>query len=237
MFLSMLVAWMIPDVPRSLREQLKKENMMLMEFLLNQDQEARVKSHSPRPSIPCYHAIDIVVEAPLEEHEEQPVVEEEERVEINLDEPRRTSDSDPEIAKSIEEVEENGQERQGGEDEGGEVEGGEKEEDGEKEKDGEKENGGEKENDGEKEKDGEVNEESGKGDNEQEGGEEREEGGQIKEEEKEVEVKAVEEEICTVDLDSFMSELGLLGKRRKRVMSSFYFLFNLHNMFYHFFKK
>uniref|UniRef100_A0A8D0APY0 Anoctamin n=1 Tax=Sander lucioperca TaxID=283035 RepID=A0A8D0APY0_SANLU len=41
MFLSMLVAWMIPDVPRSLREQLKKENMMLMEFLLNQDQEAR----------------------------------------------------------------------------------------------------------------------------------------------------------------------------------------------------
>uniref|UniRef100_I3KD17 Anoctamin n=1 Tax=Oreochromis niloticus TaxID=8128 RepID=I3KD17_ORENI len=33
MFLSMLVAWMIPDVPRSLREQLKKENMLLMEFL------------------------------------------------------------------------------------------------------------------------------------------------------------------------------------------------------------
>ncbi|CAG13075.1 unnamed protein product, partial [Tetraodon nigroviridis] len=41
MFLSMLVAWMIPDVPRTLREQLKKENMMLMEFLLNQDQEAQ----------------------------------------------------------------------------------------------------------------------------------------------------------------------------------------------------
>uniref|UniRef100_A0A669DPL6 Anoctamin n=1 Tax=Oreochromis niloticus TaxID=8128 RepID=A0A669DPL6_ORENI len=40
MFLSMLVAWMIPDVPRSLREQLKKENMLLMEFLLTQDQEA-----------------------------------------------------------------------------------------------------------------------------------------------------------------------------------------------------
>uniref|UniRef100_A0A8D3CP70 Anoctamin n=1 Tax=Scophthalmus maximus TaxID=52904 RepID=A0A8D3CP70_SCOMX len=45
MFLSMLVAWMIPDVPRSLREQLKKENMMLMEFLLNQDQEPFAKSH------------------------------------------------------------------------------------------------------------------------------------------------------------------------------------------------
>uniref|UniRef100_A0A671VV86 Anoctamin n=1 Tax=Sparus aurata TaxID=8175 RepID=A0A671VV86_SPAAU len=52
MFLSMLVAWMIPDVPRSLREQLKKENMMLMEFLLNQDQEARVKSHCPPPQQP-----------------------------------------------------------------------------------------------------------------------------------------------------------------------------------------
>uniref|UniRef100_A0A4W6D6D9 Anoctamin n=1 Tax=Lates calcarifer TaxID=8187 RepID=A0A4W6D6D9_LATCA len=48
MFLSMLVAWMIPDVPRSLREQLKKENMMLMEFLLNQDQEARPPPQQPR---------------------------------------------------------------------------------------------------------------------------------------------------------------------------------------------
>uniref|UniRef100_A0A673AEM2 Anoctamin n=1 Tax=Sphaeramia orbicularis TaxID=375764 RepID=A0A673AEM2_9TELE len=50
MFLSMLVAWMIPDVPRSLREQLKRENMMLMEFLLNQDQETRAKTRSPRCS-------------------------------------------------------------------------------------------------------------------------------------------------------------------------------------------
>uniref|UniRef100_A0A3Q3C729 Anoctamin n=1 Tax=Haplochromis burtoni TaxID=8153 RepID=A0A3Q3C729_HAPBU len=50
MFLSMLVAWMIPDVPRSLREQLKKENMLLMEFLLTQDQEARAKTHSTKPS-------------------------------------------------------------------------------------------------------------------------------------------------------------------------------------------
>ncbi|XP_068579060.1 anoctamin-2 [Cebidichthys violaceus] len=189
MFLSMLVAWMIPDVPRSLREQLKKENMMLMEFLLNQDQEARAKSHSPKCSIRCSNAnIDIVVEAPLEEIEEQQV--EEERVEINLDEQKRSSDCDPEVGKSFEEVEENGQEKRGGdgEDEGGEVE---REE---------------------KEKDGEVNKEEGKGDNEQEGGEEQEEVDQRKEEEKEVDDKSVEMEDFTIDLDKFMSELGLLDE-------------------------
>uniref|UniRef100_A0A8C6MDR3 Anoctamin n=1 Tax=Nothobranchius furzeri TaxID=105023 RepID=A0A8C6MDR3_NOTFU len=61
MFLSMLVAWMIPDVPRSLRDQLKKENMALMEFLLNQDQEARAKSHSPQCPTPCFPAsIDVL---------------------------------------------------------------------------------------------------------------------------------------------------------------------------------
>ncbi|KAM6926008.1 anoctamin-2 [Lycodopsis pacificus] len=189
MFLSMLVAWMIPDVPRSLREQLKKENMMLMEFLLNQDQEARAKSHSPKRSIRCSNAnIDIVVEAPPEEIEEQQV--EEERVEINLDQQRRSSDSDPEVGKSFEEVEENGQEKRGGdgEDEGGEVEG------------------------EEKEKDGEVNKEEGKGDNEQEGGEEKEEVDQREEEEKEVDDTAVEMEDFTVDLDKLMSELGLLDE-------------------------
>uniref|UniRef100_A0A674PC29 Anoctamin n=1 Tax=Takifugu rubripes TaxID=31033 RepID=A0A674PC29_TAKRU len=58
MFLSMLVAWMIPDVPRSLREQLKKENMMLMEFLLNQDQEPAAPlclpaQEGPRPVTAC----------------------------------------------------------------------------------------------------------------------------------------------------------------------------------------
>lgn len=191
MFLSMLVAWMIPDVPRSLREQLKKENMMLMEFLLNQDQEARVKSHSPARSMPCFPAnIDIVVEAPLEEHEEQQVEEgEAEGVEINLDEARGTSDSDPEVGRPFEEIKGNAQEEQGDDvDRGGEVDG------------------------GEREKDEEVNEEDGKGDNEQEGGEEKEEGAQREEEESE-QVEA--DEICTVDLDSFMSELGLLGEKRK----------------------
>ncbi|XP_070763974.1 anoctamin-1 [Enoplosus armatus] len=196
MFLSMLVAWMIPDVPRSLREQLKKENMMLMEFLLNQDQEARAKSHSPKRSIPCFPTnIDIVVEAPPEEQEQQQVeeveeVEEEEGVEINLDEHRRTSDSDPEVGKSFEEVEEKQLEERGGEGEDVglvvEVER------------------------GEKEKDGEVNEEDGKGDNEQDGGEENMERGQREEEEKEV--MAEEQENFTVDLDAFMSEMGLLDE-------------------------
>ncbi|XP_045893464.1 anoctamin-1 isoform X1 [Micropterus dolomieu] len=190
MFLSMLVAWMIPDVPRSLREQLKKENMMLMEFLLNQDQGARAKSRSPRRSIPCFPVnLDIVVEAPPEDQVEQRVQEEEEGVEIHLDERRRTSDSDPEVGKPLDVgLEENGQgEREGEvEGEGGEVEG------------------------GEKEKDGEVNEEDGMGNNEQEGGEEKEEGGQREEEEKEL--NAEETENFTVDLDSFMSELGMLDE-------------------------
>ncbi|XP_069018730.1 anoctamin-2 [Embiotoca jacksoni] len=191
MFLSMLVAWMIPDVPRSLREQLKKENMMLMEFLLNQDQGAKsAKSHSPKHSIPCLPAkIDIVVEAPQEELQ---VGEEEEEVGlyVNLDEPRRNSDSDPEVGKSFEGVEENAQDEQGGE--------GEDKWEPAEEK--------------EKEKDVEVKEEEGKEGNEQEGGEEKEEGEQGKEEVIEDEAKAVEDENFTIDLDSFMSELGLLDE-------------------------
>lgn len=212
MFLSMLVAWMIPDVPRSLREQLKKENMMLMEFLLNQDQEQRAKSYSPRRSIPHFPAsIDIVVEAPPEEEEEQQQVQEEEEeeagVEINLDEPRPNSDGDPEDGKSFVEVEENGDEKRGceGEDEATEEERGEKE----------------------KEVNEEVNEEDGKGDNEQEEGEEKEEEGEEKEEERQikdeknyVEEKADEEEKFTVDLDSFMSDLGLLGRRGKLFLTT-----------------
>ncbi|XP_042269003.1 anoctamin-1 [Thunnus maccoyii] len=190
MFLSMLVAWMIPDVPRSLREQLKKENMMLMEFLLNQDQEQRAKSHSPRRSIPCFPAtIDIVVEAPPEEEEQQQVQEEEEEVgvEISLDKSRRSSDSDPEVGKSLEEVEENGDKTRGCEED--EVREGER---------------------GEREKDEEVTEEDGKGDNEREEREEKEEERQIKMEINDTEEKADEKENFTVDLDSFMDDLGLL---------------------------
>uniref|UniRef100_A0AAZ3PYZ0 Anoctamin n=1 Tax=Oncorhynchus tshawytscha TaxID=74940 RepID=A0AAZ3PYZ0_ONCTS len=49
MFLSMLVAWLIPDVPRSLREQVRKENMLLMEFLVQDEQEA-LRSRLPHPA-------------------------------------------------------------------------------------------------------------------------------------------------------------------------------------------
>ncbi|KAE8296344.1 Anoctamin-1 Discovered on gastrointestinal stromal tumors protein 1 [Larimichthys crocea] len=235
MFLSMLVAWMIPDVPRSLREQLKKENMMLMEFLLNQDQEACGRTHTPRPSISYFPAnIDIVVEAPQEEQDEQQMKEEDEaeEIEINLDEPRKNNDSDPEVGRPFEEVVQDGRggEREG---DGGEVEG------------------------GEREKDEEVNEEVGRGENEQEGGEEKVDGGkevtaeevkaeEVKDEEvKDEEVKADEvkadevkaeevkaeevkaeevkadevkadevkaDENFTVDLDFFMGELGLLDE-------------------------
>ncbi|XP_037621945.1 anoctamin-2 [Sebastes umbrosus] len=204
MFLSMLVAWMIPDVPRSLREQLKKENMMLMDFLLMKDQEEYGIPASQRRSIHCIPTnIDIVVEAPRDDLEEHQLEEEEEevRVEINLDGPRRSSDSDPEVGKSFEEVEENGrEERRGdGEDEVGEVEGGEKEKDGEVHEEGEE---GDKEQEG-----GEENEEV-----EQRKQEEKEEVEQRKEEEKEVEEKEVEMEEFTVDLDDFMSKLGLLDE-------------------------
>lgn len=105
MFLSMLVAWMIPDVPRSLREQLKKENMMLMEFLLNQDQEAQAKSHSQKGPNACFPAgIDIIVEeAPAEEHEEEAPGE----VEVILNEIGSSKDGDPEVSPP--EVEEKGE--------------------------------------------------------------------------------------------------------------------------------
>lgn len=188
MFLSMLVAWMIPDVPRSLREQLKKENMMLMEFLLNQDQEAYAKSHSPRRSNTCFPAnIDIVVEGPVKEQEEK----ETEEVEVRLDEPRRTFDRDPEVGVLDKESEEKAEKELGG-------------------------NGG---NEGvmaegeEKEIELEVSEDAKKGENE--------EGEQHAEDETIVR----EDDNVTVDLDSFMSEIGLLGERGKLVI---YFLhFNL----------
>ncbi|TRZ00884.1 hypothetical protein DNTS_015618 [Danionella cerebrum] len=39
MFLSMLVAWLIPNVPRSLKEQLKREKTLLMDLLLTEEAE------------------------------------------------------------------------------------------------------------------------------------------------------------------------------------------------------
>ncbi|KAI4826036.1 hypothetical protein KUCAC02_021692 [Chaenocephalus aceratus] len=172
MFLSMLVAWMIPDVPRSLREQLKKENMMLMEFLLNQDQGKlwwrnqweNYKSRKWRRT-------------------------EEERVENNLDELRSNSDSDLEVGRSSEEVEEKGKEEQGeeGEDKGDEVE-------------------------VEENKGDEVEVEENKGDEVEV---EENKGDEVEVEENKGDEKGVTEtevhyEEFTVDLDAFMSQLGLL---------------------------
>ncbi|KAM9754822.1 anoctamin-1 [Menidia menidia] len=193
MFLSMLVAWMIPDVPRSLREQLKKDNMALMEFLLNQDQEACAKTHSAKSKTPCFSAgIDIVVDAPSEEAELGQVEEEEEeegevRVEINLDEPKCCDDGDPEVENSAEVVEGTGA-QECGDDRGNEAEESEgKEIEGNGEEKVEDEKGGEKEE------------------------EEKEEQEQGKGYENEDEAKAAEENF-TVDLDSFMGEMGLLDE-------------------------
>lgn len=182
MFLSMLVAWMIPDVPRSLREQLKKENMMLMEFLLNQDQEAQAKSHAQKGPNPCFPAsLDIIVEAPVKEQEEEAPG----RLEVILNDLRNSSDSDQEVGRSDYETMENVQVEQGGKESddtaAAEVE--------------------EKGNDTE-----ELNEDA-KGDGISKNVDEKEETGEIKE------LSPAED--FTVDLDSIMSELGLLGKRRK----------------------
>lgn len=115
---------MIPDVPRSLRDQLKKENMMLIEFLLNQDQEAHAKSHGPKRPNPCFPAhIDIVVEAPEREQEEVGA----EGVESIPGGLRRSSDSDPEFGRSLPEKEESTQEEPGGKGEDEAGGGGEKE--------------------------------------------------------------------------------------------------------------
>lgn len=178
MFLSMLVAWMIPDVPRSLREQLKKENMMLMEFLLNQDQEAQAKAHSQKGPNRCFPAsLDVIVEAPAVGQEEEALG----QVEVILNELRSSGDSDPEVGRSV---------RQTGEEQGGkerddaaaaEVEGGRKDADDINE-------GvkavGVRENDNEKEERGEI-----------------------------MDLEAAED--FTVDLDLLMSQLGLLGERRR----------------------
>ncbi|XP_075894235.1 anoctamin-1 [Nelusetta ayraudi] len=180
MFLSMLVAWMIPDVPRSLRDQLKKENMMLMEFLLNQDQEAHAKSHGPKRPNPCFPThIDIVVEAPEREQEEV----EAEGIESIPGGLGRSGDSDPEFGRSSPEKEESTQEEPGGK--------------------GEDEAGG-----GGEETQLEDDEEDAEGlKKQQEGDEETEDKYQRREEDAE-EVKTAEN--CSVDLDALMSEMGLL---------------------------
>lgn len=178
----MLVAWMIPDVPRSLREQLKKENMALMEFLLDHDKEACAKTHSPERPVPCFPAnIDIVVDVAPEEDDMCQVENEEEegKVESNLDEPARSNESNAEDGKLLEEGEDKSQEEQ--KDEGSEGEGNEHED---------------------------VKEEYDKRSNEEE---KEEQEGQTQGGESEDDENAAGE-TATVDLDAFMRKLGLLGK-------------------------
>ncbi|KAL0167650.1 hypothetical protein M9458_035872, partial [Cirrhinus mrigala] len=51
MFLSMLVAWLIPDVPRSLKEQLKREKALLMDLLLTEEADKQcTQSHPMTPT-------------------------------------------------------------------------------------------------------------------------------------------------------------------------------------------
>ncbi|KAJ0069439.1 hypothetical protein NL108_006059 [Boleophthalmus pectinirostris] len=100
MFLSLVVAWIIPDVPRSLRDQLKKENMMLMEFLVNHDKEAR--DRSPRLSPGSMPNIHVIIEPPAEDQEDENVLEED-TLSFGNDY-IHPSDSDPDIVKSFAEA-------------------------------------------------------------------------------------------------------------------------------------
>uniref|UniRef100_A0A672PH57 Anoctamin n=1 Tax=Sinocyclocheilus grahami TaxID=75366 RepID=A0A672PH57_SINGR len=47
MFLSMLVAWLIPDMPRSLKEQLKREKALLMDLLLTEEADKQCTQSHP----------------------------------------------------------------------------------------------------------------------------------------------------------------------------------------------
>ncbi|KAL6478844.1 hypothetical protein MHYP_G00122770 [Metynnis hypsauchen] len=64
MFLSMLVAWLIPDVPRSLKERVKREKVLLLDLLLSEEAEKQ-RQHSQRPA-----NINITIKSPEEEEPE-----------------------------------------------------------------------------------------------------------------------------------------------------------------------
>lgn len=70
MFLSMLVAWLVPDVPRSLKEQLKREKTLLMDLLLSEETDKQCTQSHPLTTT----NIDVVIKG-LEEgsQEELPV--------------------------------------------------------------------------------------------------------------------------------------------------------------------
>uniref|UniRef100_A0A672N4G7 Anoctamin n=1 Tax=Sinocyclocheilus grahami TaxID=75366 RepID=A0A672N4G7_SINGR len=60
MFLSMLVAWLIPDVPRSLKEQLKREKALMMDLLLTEEADKQspcIRSPFSVPGNPCHQQL------------------------------------------------------------------------------------------------------------------------------------------------------------------------------------
>ncbi|XP_039510419.1 anoctamin-1 isoform X2 [Pimephales promelas] len=70
MFLSMLVAWLVPDVPRSLKEQLKREKTLLLDIMLSEETDKQCTQSHPQTTT----NIDVVIKS-LEEgsQEELPV--------------------------------------------------------------------------------------------------------------------------------------------------------------------
>ncbi|XP_051952739.1 anoctamin-1-like [Xyrauchen texanus] len=69
MFLSMLVAWLIPDVPRSLKEQLKREKALLLDLLLTEERDKQCTDSQLLTTT----NIDVVVKSFEEPPEEPPV--------------------------------------------------------------------------------------------------------------------------------------------------------------------
>ncbi|XP_067276141.1 anoctamin-1 isoform X2 [Pseudorasbora parva] len=110
MFLSMLVAWLVPDVPRSLKEQLKREKTLLMDLLLSE--ETNKQSTQSHPLMTTNNDVvikgleegsqeelpvcsGIMLNQPDEELKELPVTsEEEEQLEEKSDEEPIASTSD-----------------------------------------------------------------------------------------------------------------------------------------------
>ncbi|XP_052007965.1 anoctamin-1-like [Xyrauchen texanus] len=70
MFLSMLVAWLIPNVPRSLKEQLKREKALLLDLLLTEEMDKQCTNSHPLTTT----NIEVFVKSLEEEPPEEPPV-------------------------------------------------------------------------------------------------------------------------------------------------------------------
>lgn len=160
--------------------------MALMEFLLDHDQEACAKTQSPKRPVPCFPAnIDIIVDAAPEEDDMCQVVEEEEELKVEINMDEPGRSDDGNA--EVEKFLEEAEDRSQEEQNGeGGDEGGEEE-------------GNENED---------VKEECEERSNEEE--REKEEGETQGEENKDDSA----EQNFTVDLDTFMLQLGLLGKMK-----------------------